>query len=348
MWNGVSLSEAKGQWNKMPTQQQESFTVNHIPPDLLNLFDQVKQANSEKSDAECWSMVQMQISAHPMKPTTGPPDRADAGSGKIEHYPPEETQGYGVNYPNQIKAREAFKWTTPFKLLAEAGKLLIKGTAITIGKTRNKGTYTRDELVKSARTLAGKPIYHNHLETVQAAKEYLAGVKEGKLPGEKVRFDPNTIPPLVRANIEAMIADNDMTNGLVDDAEFEDEGVEYTGEITRPTAIAMADAGLIKGPSIGAYPRNRNLAHPQGIIYTDISIITPPETPADPDATMKIMEKLREMFVEPPLVVQWQDALIEQYDCLAQQRIRIARRQQNQISEERNRIRNHALSNDEY
>lgn len=354
MWSGVPADEAKGRWNKMSETQQQGFTANHIPPDLLSMFDQEKQEHSGFSDAQIWQLVQDHVKAgkreaagetnkHPPTPTTGPPDGADAGSGKIEHFPPEETQGYAVNYPNRIKAKESFSWTTPFKLIAEAGKLLIKGAAITIGKTKNKGTYTKDELMRGARTLAAKPIYHNHLETVQEAQLYLQGVKP-----DGAKFNPATIPDLVRKNIQSMINSNDMSNGNVTDSEFEGDAVEYVGEITRPTAIAMADAGLIKGPSIGAVPRNQDLKNPRGIIFTDISIITEPETPADPDATMKVVEKLREMVAEPPLSVRIHENLMERYELTTTQRLQVQRRMQELIAAKSNEARNRELAGDNY
>lgn len=43
--------------------------------------------------------------AHSMQPTSGPPDTADAGSGKIVHYPPTETQGINANPDEKLRRR---------------------------------------------------------------------------------------------------------------------------------------------------------------------------------------------------------------------------------------------------
>jgi hypothetical protein len=358
MWNGVPIDEAKGQWNKMSETQQESWKPNHISPDLQGMFDKEKTEHADVvpplSDAQLWQIVQDHIKAgvketqHPMQRTTGPPDAADAGSPQQRHFPPSDTQGYDLT--QKVHLRESFSWSLPWKLIAEAGKRLIRGAAITIGKTKNKGTYTKDELMKGARTLAGKPILHNHLESVEEAQAYLNGIKS-----DGSTFDPAKIPPLVRANIQAMIADNSLSNGEVTDSEFEGDAVEYEGVITRPTAVAMADAGLIKGPSIGAIPRNRDLKNPRGIMFTDISIITDPETPADSDASMKVMEKLREMVTEPSAPVRLREAISARlelnlkrglYARLMLQEVNFAIGQR--IAQEQNKIRNGALSNDEY
>jgi hypothetical protein len=192
----------------------------------------------------------------------------------------------------QEKLKEKFSWMVPFEVIKEAGRRLIKGAAITIGRTRNKSKYTEDELLRSARTLGEKkPIYINHLETPEEAADYL----KGKRWDPPSTFDPKTIPTLVRTAIESMVRRGDTKVGTTQDSEFEDDTVEYVGAVTDPDAIKVVDAGLVKGPSIGAVPRNRDLKDPRGIIFEDLSLITAPETPGDPDATCELMEKLREM-----------------------------------------------------
>lgn len=273
-------SEATGQWNKLSESDKKKWEE--------AIQKQLPQLTTDET-----YHVQ-----HPMTATIGPPAGTDAGTGMNRRWPPSETGGTGaapdVPEGSFHKLTEKFRWSLPFSFLKEGleqGVRKFKGTAITVGKTNNKTPYTREELLRGARTLAGKPILHNHLETIQEAQGYLQGLR-----GDGSHFDPRTIPPLVRKNIEAMITRGDMSNGQVGDAEFEDDGVEYNGALTTPEAIAMADAGLILGPSIGAIPRNKNKETPQGIMFEDLSIITPPEKPADPDSSWKMMEKLYEMY----------------------------------------------------
>ena len=321
---GVRFSEAKGQWNKLSEKQQtDYFDVNNVwethdkASDLMNqyfdMFDKERIEHPDFTRDQIWQIVDDHVKAgvteqrKPMKPTTGPPLGADAGSGIARHWPPAETG------QQNRKILEKFRWANPFKIIKDGLQRVMQGEAITVGKSRNKAKYSQDELVRGARTLIGKPLLHNHLESVREAEWYLKGIRS-----DGSRFDPSSIPPLVQANIQAMIDRGNIENGKVLDAEEEDGAVEYQAAITTQEAIAMADAGLIIGPSIGAVPRNQDLKDPRGIVFTDLSIITPPEMPGDPDATAKLMEKLREMF-RPTSVV-----LREQYRVvLGQQRRRI-------------------------
>jgi hypothetical protein len=178
------------------------------------------------------------------------------------------------------KLRESFHWLMPFTSVLEGVKHLIKGAAITVGKTRNKVPYTADELLRSARTLTQKPLLINHLETVDEVQEYLA-------------TNADKIPEPVKKALQDMIARSKVDVGQVFDSEFENDAVEYVAQVTDPATQAALP--LVKGVSIGAIPRV-NTTPPQGIIFTDLSLIFDPETPADPDATAEIMEKLREML----------------------------------------------------
>jgi hypothetical protein len=184
--------------------------------------------------------------------------------------------------PSQEKLKESFNWLMPFKASLEGAKHLIKGIAISIGRTKNRINYTGDELLRSARTLTQKPLLINHLETIDEVQEYLAK-------------NAGTIPDLVKKALENMIARSKVDVGQVFDSEFENNSVEYVAQVTDPATQAVVDAGLVKGVSIGAVPRIVSNP-PQGIIFTDLSLITDPETPADPDATAEVMERLREML----------------------------------------------------
>jgi hypothetical protein len=194
------------------------------------------------------------------------------------------------------KLTESFNWLMPFKTALEGAKHLIKGAAITIGRTKNRISYTKDELLRAARTLTAKPLLINHLETVEEVQHYLAE------NGDK-------IPALVKAALQQMIGRGKTDVGHVVDSEFEDDEVEYVAQVTDPTTQQVVDAGLVKGVSIGAIPRAMGNP-PVGILFTDLSLITDPEIPGDPDATAEIMEKLREML--QPAKVNLVDVMMEQ------------------------------------
>jgi hypothetical protein len=216
------------------------------------------------------------------------------------------------------KMREAFSWTMPIKSRLQAGKRLIYGAAITVGKTLNKIPYTLDELLRSARTLAKKPIYLNHIEAIDVPDP-----EDAKYPGAKQYLAEKgaKLSVLVRRAIENMIQRNDPQVGYVRDSEFidEHEAVEYKGEVTDPATQDLVKAGEALGVSIGAVPRDVVDGKPVGIMFEDLSIITAPETPGDPDATIKMMEKLMEMVRAPP-----EPSLI---DVLMEQRRRLMQEQ---------------------
>ena len=186
----------------------------------------------------------------------------------------------GKSTEDAEKLTESFNWLMPFKTVFEGAKHLIKGAAITVGQTLNNVPYTHDELLRAARTLTQKPLLINHLETVEEVQHYLA---------EKDKL----IPSPVKAALQGLIARAKTDVGQVIDSEFEDNAVEYVGQVTdEATQTALP---LVKGVSIGAIPRTGGKP-PKGIIFTDLSLIFEPETPGDPDATAEIMEKLREML----------------------------------------------------
>ena len=180
------------------------------------------------------------------------------------------------------KLTESFKWLMPLKSVLKGAKHLIKGAAITVGQTLNKVPYTRDELLRAARTLEEKPLLINHLETIEEVQKYLSE-------------NDKHIPDPVKAALQGMIARAKVDVGQVIHSEFEDDAVEYVGQITDPATQEALP--LVKGVSIGAIPRTTGIP-PKGIIFTDLSLIFEPETPGDPDASAEIMEKLREM-VQP-------------------------------------------------
>ena len=209
------------------------------------------------------------------------------------------------------KLTESFKWLMPFKAVFEGIKHLIKGQAITVGKTKNNIPYTHDELLRSARTLTDKPLLINHLEKIEEVQEYLV-------------TNDTKLHPLVKTALEGIVSRSNVGVGMVRDSEFEEESVEYVAEVTDPATQAVVDHKLVLGVSIGAVPRTSGNP-PKGIIFTDLSLIVPPEVPADPDATAELMEKLREMLQPTPTNLL--QALLEMRLRVAREMIRRINRQ---------------------
>jgi hypothetical protein len=217
------------------------------------------------------------------------------------------------------KLTESFNWLMPFKTALEGAKHLIKGAAITVGRTLNKVPYTHDELLRAARTLTQKPLLINHLETIDEVQHYLA---------EKDKL----IPQPVKVALQGLIARAKTDVGQVIDSEFEDDAVEYVGQVT--DLATQAALPLVKGVSIGAIPRTTG-SPPKGIIFTDLSLIFEPETPGDPDATAEVMEKLREML---------QPAKVNLVEVMLEQRRRVEAEMALRVEVQMRRVRDQTLS----
>ncbi len=188
-----------------------------------------------------------------------------------------------------LETEERFDW------LDESIKLegnVIRGHAIHADiPTANKVTYTEDELRHAARTLKGKRLFLNHLEDSDQAREYLK--QKGSV------LDPEVYDLITR-----IARRGDPALGEVVDAEYvnsDTRAVEYAARIDDPDALRLMKAGKVIGVSVGAVPRRtieQNGALPVGVFFEDLSLVTAPERPGDPEATVKLWEKLREMAKE--------------------------------------------------
>jgi len=76
------------------------------------------------------------------------------------------------------KIRESFRWLTQFEAFEKDGRMFIQGEALHAGESANRVLYGEDELLRAARTLAGKPLYLNHLETAEQAARYMETKKD--------------------------------------------------------------------------------------------------------------------------------------------------------------------------
>lgn len=178
---------------------------------------------------------------------------------------------------------ERFDWDVGFTPEERAGRHWIRGHAIHVGKSANNVQYSREELLRAARTFVGRSLYVNHIEAPEEADAYLASkpVQDAE----------------VKALIEELRTSGDTQIGVVTDAEFVDDAVAYRAEVLNPRAWVLIKAGKAQGVSIGAEPRAIEFEdgkRPVGIVFQDLSVIFPPEKPSDAEASVKVVEKLLE------------------------------------------------------
>ncbi len=192
-----------------------------------------------------------------------------------------------------LETEERFDWLD--ETFETAGENLIKGHAIHADiPTGNKVTYTSEELIQAARTLKGKNLFLNHLEDANLVQEYVAQ--------KAAVLDPD-----VRRVIERLGVQNDTSVGQVVEAEYVDSDVraiEYVAKVTDSDAWNLIRQGKVIGVSVGATPRRTiesNGKLPVGVFFDDLSLITAPERAGDPEATVRLWEKLREMVQETHL-----------------------------------------------
>jgi len=195
------------------------------------------------------------------------------------------------------KLYEAFRWfRDDFKTTSQIGsKIRIKGVALFPTVSRNNREYIEEELLRSARTLAGKPIDVNH-----EYDRWLASEQRGVEPSFK---------------------------GHVLDADYEDGYIEYVAEVNSSEYVAkLKDRDLVKngqrteqwymekwgkkpihGVSISAnYRYNENDATeqktPLGIQFVRLSLVEDPELPGVKGTTIELMETIREKSSQEVLI----------------------------------------------
>ena len=209
------------------------------------------------------------------------------------------------------KMYEKFSWfRDDVKLTSQVGnKIRIKGRALYATVSRNDRKYIADELLRSARTLANKPIDVNH-----AVSRWEALAEAGHTHEPK--------PKLI---------------GHVLDADYEDGYIEYIAEIndseyvaklkdrealTKESYIEKWGKDPIYGVSVDAvyrYPQNESektdLVTPLGIQFIRLSLVEDPEKPGVRDTTIEIMEmSLTETTVVGNIIKDFAPDLFETYE----------------------------------
>ena len=209
------------------------------------------------------------------------------------------------------KLFEKFSWfRDDVKLTSQVGnKIRIKGRALYATVSKNDREYIADELLRSARTLANKPIDVNH---AVSRWEALAAV------GETTEPKPKHV-------------------GHVLDADYEDGYIEYVAEINDNEYVAKlrdreslsAESYLEKwgkepiyGVSVDAvyrYPQSESektdITIPLGIQFIRLSLVEDPEKPGVRNTTIEIMEmSLTETTVVGNIIKDFAPDLFETYE----------------------------------
>jgi len=166
---------------------------------------------------------------------------------------------------------ESFQWMGTFKPLR--GKNQIKGTALNVGKTRNRRLYSEDELLRSARTLEGKPLLINH-----DWRREVGEVIDSEYEDEAVEYVAEVTDATIMEKIRKKIIKH-----VSPKSEFRTRDITSEGE------------------------------KPHGIIFVELSLIEPPEQPGDPETSIMIMESLLEQKVrEAPLITEKEKMEVEE------------------------------------
>lgn len=154
--------------------------------------------------------------------------------------------------------KESFEWTMPIRKYKEQGDgIIIKGTAITVGETRNNNVYTEDELRLAARSLAKRPITVNHDEALDFPESQ---VLDAEFVDDHIEYTA-----LIGAKKYIPI----IAAGRIDHVSIEADYRYNMGDIVN---------GVV----------------PKGVVFTGMSILMPDVEPGDPDSSVMVWEKLRE------------------------------------------------------
>ena len=183
-----------------------------------------------------------------------------------------------INSKPEIK--ESFNWLTPeFKLASKTKKTAkIKGVALMSDVvSKNNRQYVEEELIKSARTLIGKPITINHsMERIVGNVDF-AEFEDGKLEYiATIKKEPYVSllqegsPKITGVSIEAFYLDNvckECGERFYTEKDYTNHMKEAHHIYTDPTL------------------------QPHGVHYTALSLVVAPEIPGVSGTTIELMEK---------------------------------------------------------
>ncbi|MEM4165317.1 MAG: hypothetical protein QXJ86_05695 [Nitrososphaerales archaeon] len=158
-----------------------------------------------------------------------------------------------------IQGAERFRWAEGvFKLVKESaekgGAKIWRAKVLHVGKTRNDVVFSRDELVKAARSLSMRPLNINH----------------PALGGSNSRWLP--------------YPDNAVVH-----AEFEDDAIEALLYISDPEVNKMIEAGEINAASVewrALKEYQIDGLKPEGVVFPALALLTKDTPPGDPLASI--------------------------------------------------------------
>jgi hypothetical protein len=173
---------------------------------------------------------------------------------------------------------ESFKWLTPQFHAVDSGphQVKIKGVAVKSGTvSRNNRKYIDEELIKSARTMIGRPLTRDHdmnqiignvewAEYEDGALEYLAVVKKEPY----VTMIRNKDPKIRGVSIEAKYLDNLCVRC----------GARFDSEKAFQNHM-QSEHHIIDG-----------ITAPHGLVYDALSLIISPEQPGIGDTSLEVFE----------------------------------------------------------
>ena len=169
-----------------------------------------------------------------------------------------------------FKITESFQWLEAIKPLPYPN--VIKIVALNAGTTGNNNAYLREELIRAARTMNGKPIYFGSSHNSTEKKEV----------------------------------------GIINWAEFESDRVEAVGTVEPEVyqRIQNGEIPHVSIEANFIYPQRIDGIAPKGLEFTGLLLLPKGVAPGDPKTSVAIMERIGEILhdisskegVKPPEV----------------------------------------------
>lgn len=188
---------------------------------------------------------------------------------------------------------ESFRWLPPGDLRVKKGagkKVIIRGRALFAGGvSRNLRKYVKEELVRAARTLVGKPVTINHnssrivghvidAEEEENAIEYVAEINKGDYPQKLL-------------DRKAMTADSYYKKWMVNPVSGVSVEADYRHNRCVKCGSQFYDQETFMTHMWESHKLKNFKFEPRGILMKALSLVEPPEKPGVPGTTIELMEK---------------------------------------------------------
>jgi len=190
------------------------------------------------------------------------------------------------------KILESFKWLPPGDMRIKKGvgkKVNIRGRALFAGTvSRNMRKYVKEELVRAARTLVGKPVTINHdphriighvidAEEEENAIEYVAEINKGNYPQKLL-------------DRKSMSADSYYKKWMVNPISGVSVEADYRHNRCIECGESFYDQPSFEEHMWSAHKIKNFKFEPRGILMKALSLVEPPEKPGVPGTTIELME----------------------------------------------------------